>query len=142
MQGAQYQKKDAVFKIMKYVREHINEKFKEVSDPIEDMEIGYDWRLITKGTILPEDFVDEEGRVNRKNYIIERGFADDPSWLDEYSSTGFNLEQIGAIILGSKNYAPVRYRRRKSTDKPWDVTQSWEYQQYKLMSKQMGWKAK
>lgn len=112
----------------------IFEEFKEDSDPIEDLGIGFDWRLIEKGTQFPDDFVDENGIINHKNYIIERGFGYGHEWMNEYESEAFTIEHIGAIILGSKNYPPLRYRRRKSTDKPWDVTQSIRY---KLLHKKV-----
>ena len=119
---------------MRLIKEKLYEEFSEKSDPIEDIGIGYNWIIIEKGIQMPDDFVDEH-IINREKYIIERGFINDPEWYDEYKSSSITLEMIGAIILGSNAYAPMRYRRRKTTDKPWNVEETYEYQTLKPVHK-------
>ncbi len=84
---------------------------------------GKQYTLITKGTVLPDDFLDEDGYdLNRQKYIIEVGI--DNQWKSEYWSDLLTVEMIGAIVIGSKAYKDVRFRKRVESDDSYDPSKS------------------
>lgn len=119
---------------MKLVKEYINEKFSEKSDPIHDMEIDRNWVVIKKGTQLPDDFVIDNGmQLNRDTYIIETGNEKENWWMDEYKSSHITIEVIGTIVIGGKRYNDVRFRNRTIHDKPWNIKETSEYKMWNAM---------
>ena len=70
---------------MKYVREHINEKFTQDSDPIEDMGIG-----------VKQKIIDLQNRYRRENYSEKGNFIDLANfYIVEYEE---NFEQKEAVL--------------------------------------------
>lgn len=81
------------------------------------------FEVIKKGTLLPDDFIDDDV-LNRNLYIIESGISNEGYWRNEYESDGLTAEIIGAIVIGSKAYRDVRYKLRTSNDPPYDLQKS------------------
>ena len=77
---------------------------------------------IKKDTKLPEDFI-VGGLVNRDKYIVEMGFSDIEKWYNEHHIQP-STEIIGAIVIGSDRYNPIRYRIRTDDDERFDITKT------------------
>src|SRR5690606_35132214 len=84
--------------------------------------VSCSYTLITKGTVLPEDFI-IESKINRDKYVVEIGFKDENKWYSEFQYT-ILAETIGAIIIGSDLYRDVRYRLRTEEDEKFDLTKT------------------
>ena len=85
------------------------------------------WTIIKKGTNVPDDFIDEKGYINHKDYVIEMGSEKEDWWVDELKTGLIKMEILGAILLGSKFYRSFRFRQRTTSDKPWNKFDTLEY---------------
>ena len=85
------------------------------------------WTIIKGGKQLPDDFIDEKGLINHRDYVIEMGKKNEDWWVDELKTGMLTLEMIGAIIIGSKNYNDLRFRQRTPSDNLWDKFKTLEY---------------
>jgi hypothetical protein len=106
---------------MKLVREHINEKFTEDSDPIKDMGIGFKDNFdVNKERCLYNEEINDENKkivlkyrkLIRKKYknklvgkIISGELVDEGSW--NYVTKSFRVKNI--TVNFSNNTAYVRY---------------------------------
>ena len=104
---------------MKLVREHINEKFVEESDPIKDMGIGslkvfqdklpsWDLKSMTPNQILVKCITyradDDDAAVELANFAIKKLGADQLWYNPEEMRVGNLLKEIVKVIAFSKDY--------------------------------------
>lgn len=83
---------------------------------------GNDWTIIKHDIILPEDF-SNGFVVDRDKYVVEMGFSEENIWYDELKFQP-SLENIGAILAGSKAYRDFRFRRRLISDGKFELSKT------------------
>lgn len=113
---------------MVIVREHINEKFKENSDPIKDMEIGMDhisfklksiliWYITEKNNLNKKWLNDEQiieylKNPNKKSYTFGKRdvkyFIKSTYFVGEYKNEHVVYESLYELI--SDNYYYIKYQ--------------------------------
>lgn len=71
--------------------------------------------VISKGSVLPDDFVIDDD-LNHEKYVIEVGIESENYWRSEYESDLATAEMIGAVVIGSDAYKDFRYRLRIEED--------------------------
>jgi len=98
-----------------------NNKIQDDSQSLK-MAVSGSYTIITKGTIIPDDFV-IEAQIDRDKYVVEMGFKDEDKWYTELEYQ-VSAETVGAIVLGSTLYRDTRYRLRTKNDEKFDITKT------------------